>query len=371
VGRPVLVGTVSVEESEALAEMLQAAGIPCEVLNARRDEREASVVAEAGAPGAVTISTNMAGRGTDIRLGGSDERHRQQVIQLGGLYVIGTNRHESRRIDEQLRGRAGRQGDPGETRFFISLEDPLITRYGLHRLVPAPFCPERQESPLEHRLVHREIARAQRVVEGENLEIRRTLFRYAQMVEEQREPIHEWRQRVLVRRNGGGALERVFPDRYRTLCEAWGREVVAQVERQITLAQIDRLWREHLAFAADLREGIHLLSVMRLDPLAEFQRRIIQHYGGRRRALDGEIAETFAHVEVGEDGIDLDREGLAAPTSTWTYVVHDDPFRNQLYARIGGTAMGLGIIANLPLVMAWWLYVRWQRSRRARRDAEG
>ena len=135
-GRPVLVGTASVAESEALVRALRARRVKCHVLNARHDAREAAIIARAGMPGAVTISTNMAGRGTDIVLGGGDPALRERVAALGGLYVIGTNRHESRRVDDQLRGRAGRQGDPGSSRFFISLEDDLISRYGVMGLIP-------------------------------------------------------------------------------------------------------------------------------------------------------------------------------------------------------------------------------------------
>ena len=155
-------------------------------------------------------------------------------------------------------------------------------------------------------------------------------------------------------------------ERHRSICKTWGLAVADKVERQITLAQIDRVWREHLAYAADLREGIHLLSVMRLDPLAEFQRKIIDAYDERRHELDKSIAETFERVGVGPDGIDLTREGLQSPASTWTYVVSDDPFRNQLYAGLGGTAMGLGIVLNFPIVLTWWLYARWVRKRRER-----
>ena len=144
-GRPVLVGTSTVTESERLAQRLRGAGVACEVLNAKNDAEEAPIVARAGAFGAVTISTNMAGRGTDIRLGGEREADRDRVAALGGLYVIGTNRHESRRVDLQLRGRAGRQGDPGESRFFVSLEDDLLVRYGIHGLIPARFLPEKSD----------------------------------------------------------------------------------------------------------------------------------------------------------------------------------------------------------------------------------
>ncbi|MGE5125391.1 MAG: accessory Sec system translocase SecA2, partial [Betaproteobacteria bacterium] len=191
--RPVLVGTASVGESEELAAALQAAGVACAVLNAKNDEREAAVVALAGAPGAVTISTNMAGRGTDIRLGGPDESRRAEIVALGGLYVIGTNRHASLRIDQQLRGRAGRQGDPGQTRFFVSLEDDLVRRYGVEHLVSGHQLPARQDAPLESRIVRAEIARAQRIVEDEGFRLRRTLFGYSDIVERQRRAIRRWR----------------------------------------------------------------------------------------------------------------------------------------------------------------------------------
>ena len=149
------------------------------MLNAKEDEHEARIVAAAGAPGAVTIATNMAGRGTDIRLGDGTPGSAERVAALGGLYVIGTNRHESRRVDLQLRGRAGRQGDPGESRFFLSLDDDLLVRYGLRRLIPAHHLPPRATAPIDHPVVRREIARAQRIIEGQNVEIRRTLARYA------------------------------------------------------------------------------------------------------------------------------------------------------------------------------------------------
>ena len=196
-GRPVLVGTASVGESEELAATLRARRVRCRVLNARRDAREARIVAHAGALGAVTISTNMAGRGTDIVLGAGDPAVREKVRGLGGLYVIGTNRHESRRIDDQLRGRAGRQGDPGSSRFFISLEDDLIERYGVVGLIPPPHRPSRRDGPVDDPVVRREIARGQRIVEGQNYEIRRTLGEYSQMVDEQRRIAHGWRQDLL------------------------------------------------------------------------------------------------------------------------------------------------------------------------------
>jgi preprotein translocase subunit SecA len=157
-GRPVLVGTLTVEESERIGALLRSRGIACQVLNAMHDEDEARIVAGAGAAGAVTIATNMAGRGTDIRLGDGTEGSAAHVASLGGLYVIGSNRHESRRLDRQLRGRAGRQGDPGESRFFLSLDDELLVRYGIRGLIPPEYVPPPQAAPLDHPVVGREIA---------------------------------------------------------------------------------------------------------------------------------------------------------------------------------------------------------------------
>ncbi|HEY8348957.1 MAG TPA: accessory Sec system translocase SecA2, partial [Clostridia bacterium] len=167
-GRPILIGTRSVQESELLAERLRSIGIHCSVLNAKNDELEAAIIAKAGMPGAVTVSTNMAGRGTDIKLGGEHEEEHDRVAALGGLYVIGTNKHESRRIDDQLRGRAGRQGDPGSSRFFISLEDDLMKQYKLKELIPKRLYPEKSSGPIRSRVIARETARAQRIIEGQN-----------------------------------------------------------------------------------------------------------------------------------------------------------------------------------------------------------
>jgi preprotein translocase subunit SecA len=207
-GQPVLVGTASVEESERLSGML--VDLPHRVLNARNDEVEAAIVAQAGQRVAVTISTNMAGRGTDICLG-------EGVAALGGLYVIGTNRHESRRIDNQLRGRAGRQGDPGCSRFYVSLEDPLLVKFG-------DLNPRYRNDP----------ASIQRLVEGQHLDQRQYLHRYDLPVEGQRNRIHSYRQ---------GVLDASVPCR-------------SELERQITLRVVDDLWADYLARLEDFRTGI-------------------------------------------------------------------------------------------------------------------
>jgi preprotein translocase subunit SecA len=197
-GRPVLVGTGSVEESEHLALALKEAGITCQVLNAKNDEKEAKIIAQAGAVGAVTVSTNMAGRGTDIRLGGVEETDKRKVSSLGGLYVIGISRHESLRIDNQLRGRAGRQGDPGALRFFISLEDDFISRSGIKKLLTRFIKQNIREHRLTNKVIRKEIARAQRIIDGQNFEIRKTLWNYSSPIEKQRQVFHNKRKEILL-----------------------------------------------------------------------------------------------------------------------------------------------------------------------------
>ena len=220
-GQPVLVGTRSVEESERLSGRMH--GIAHQVLNARHEEQEAAMIARAGERGAVTISTNMAGRGTDIKLGPG-------VAELGGLHVIGTNRHESRRIDNQLRGRAGRQGDPGSSRFFVSRQDDLFVKYGADM--------ERLDQDIES---------IQRLAEGQNLDIREFLHKYESVIEGQRQRIGGKRQAILT-----GA----------TPCSS-------EMERLVSLAAIDDLWAEYLAAITDLREGVQWLSYGGRQPLYE------------------------------------------------------------------------------------------------------
>jgi preprotein translocase subunit SecA len=264
-GQPVLVGTASVADSERLSALL--GDVPHEVLNARHDEREAAIIAKAGERGAVTVSTNMAGRGTDIRLGAG-------AVELGGLYVIGTNKHESRRIDNQLRGRAGRQGDPGCSRFFISLEDDLMVRYG-----------ELDERYRGHP------ATLQRLIEGQCLDTRVFLHGYEVPLEGQRNRIHNWRQEI---------LESDMPDR----------------EKHITLRTIDNLWADHLARAAEYRSGVHWVSWSGRDGHREYLLKIHEWFGEMEASLPGEIAR-----QVESDGAEMADRG-----AVWTYLTTDQPF---------------------------------------------
>jgi preprotein translocase subunit SecA len=332
-GRPVLIGTLTVEESERLAGHVRSVGVACQVLNAKNDAAEARIVARAGAPGAVTIATNMAGRGTDVKLGGEDEAARERVAALGGLYVIGTNRHESHRVDLQLRGRAGRQGDPGESRFFLSLEDDLMVRYGVRSLIPKRFLPARSDAPIENPAVRREIARTQRIIEGQNIEIRRTLGRYTGVIERQHSMVMERRTSIL-------------------------HATLDRMERLITLHHIDRLWSDHLAFCADLREGIHLVRLGGLDPLTRFSEEVIRPFSRFDEDLDPAVRASLQNAH------ELDIKG---PSSTWTYLVNDDPFKNQigtLLTGAGGKSVATYSAAVLmPLLILWGLVDRFFKRR--------
>ena len=370
-GRPVLVGTLTVEESERLAERLRSTAITCEILNARNDEQEARIVARAGAYGAVTISTNMAGRGTDIKLGGEDEASRERVAALGGLYVIGTNRHESRRVDLQLRGRAGRQGDSGESRFFLSLEDDLLVRYGIRDLLHGRVVPGTRDQPIDDPIVSEEIARAQRIIEGQNFEIRKTLARYSSVVEDQHRVLMDRRQALLHGDDVPDVWKNAAPERYAELVASSSEDAVERAERTVTLFHIDRVWRDHLAYAADLREGIHLVSLGGIDPLSRFTSDVRAAFRQVEEIIDTAVLETLPLVTAGAGGLDLGAARIKGPSSTWTYLVNDDPFRNQIMLKLigpGGPTMAIYSSALLgPLFLLWGMVERFLRKTRGRR----
>ena len=368
-GRPILVGTSSVEESESLAAKLHSAGIECRVLNAKNDEAEAEIIDRAGAPGAVTISTNMAGRGTDIKLGGRREEEREAVVALGGLYVIGTNRHESRRVDDQLRGRAGRQGDPGTSRFFVSLEDDLMMRFGIDRLIPAKLRPAPQDAPVDHPAIRHEVERLQRIVEGQNYEIRKSLWRYSSLVEQQRRALQEWRMSVLTGDVEPEICAARASERYAGLRDRLGEGIVRRAERAITLHHIDQCWVDHLALVAQIREGIHLVGFGGLDPLHEFHKRIAEAFPKLHRTIEDRIVETFETVEITADGIDLDRAGMRGPSATWTYLINDRLLTDlQRMLSGGGSAFAAGaVLTTWPLLAAWGVW-QWLRKTRKGRD---
>ncbi|MCP4599968.1 MAG: accessory Sec system translocase SecA2 [Proteobacteria bacterium] len=364
-GRPILVGTSSVEESDNLALMLRDAGVECSVLNAKNDEAEAGIIREAGALYAVTVSTNMAGRGTDIRLGGPDEGDHEKVTARGGLYVIGTNRHESRRIDNQLRGRAGRQGEPGSSRYFVSIEDDLMKRFGQDRWIPVRLGGSTNADSINDVLIHKKIEHVQRVVEGQDFDIRNTLWSYSSFIEKQREKMQTKREEILLG-NSPKTLLRLCPDKYRRLENRIERQILDEVEVTISLFHIDRCWSDHLARIADIREGIYLSRLGGRDPLHEFLKIASILYDQMLVEIDDGISNTFESARITDDGVDVDEEGIKGPSSTWTYLVNDNPFQWTISLTAPGNiglSVGAGLWGGLFIIRS--LYRRFINSKRS------
>ncbi|MGA8297795.1 MAG: preprotein translocase subunit SecA [Acidimicrobiales bacterium] len=414
-GQPVLVGTASVERSEHLSRLLEKQGIPHTVLNAKQHAREAAIVAQAGRLHSVTVATNMAGRGVDIILGGNPEglardetlaegldptteegaqRYEQllekfrasckaegeQVIELGGLYVLGSERHESRRIDNQLRGRSGRQGDPGESRFYLSLEDELMRIFatGAMNWVMDRALPE--DIPIEARMVSRAIERAQATVEQRNAEIRKDVLKYDEVMDAQRKVVYERRRQVIdgddLRERTLELLEQKIVELVQQFCpnefaEEWdlerlvaecaqyyptqfsaadlalatstdqliesiygealehyetreaafpgGAEDARELERQVMLQIIDQRWRFHLQEMDYLREGIHLRSLAQTDPLVAWQREGYEMFGKLMEAVDDDYLRYVMHIQL------LTAEEAAPDLAQATYEAAADP----------------------------------------------
>ncbi len=394
-GQPVLVGTVSIEKSERLASMMKRRGITFEVLNAKQHEREAHIIAQAGKVGAITVATNMAGRGVDIALGGNPEElakdemrrmdltpahpeyaeayeeslarykeetkdEREKVLAAGGLYVLGTERHDSRRIDNQLRGRSGRQGDPGESRFYLSLEDDLMRRFAndrvasiMNRLKIPP------DVPIEAKMVSKSIERAQNQVEDQNFEIRKDVLKYDEVMNTQRTIIYKWRNQILQGNDTHGLIsewrdevvenvvmevvgeidsfEWDWDELIRRMTEIYPTEitegsftdprdvtvgelvdlfveeaekvyaqrevdmtepVMRSLERTVVLSVIDNKWREHLAEMDYLRSGIGLRAMGQRDPLVEYQREGYLYFEDLVRTTKEDSVRYIFHVEV-------------------------------------------------------------------------
>jgi preprotein translocase subunit SecA len=334
-GQPVLVGTRDVAESEELHERLVKAGIPAVVLNAKNDAEEASVIAEAGTLGKVTVSTQMAGRGTDIRLGGSDAEGRSaekdKVAELGGLHVIGTGRHHTERLDNQLRGRAGRQGDPGTSVFFSSWEDDVVVAHLEPQKLPMQtdedgrLTSDRAATLLEH---------AQRVAEGKLLDVHANTWRYNQLIAQQRGIISERREHLLRTATARAELAELSPERYDELVEEVGEDRLEKICRLIMLYHLDRGWADHQAYLSDIRESIHLRALGRQDPLDEFHRMAVDAFGSLAADAIEAAQQTFETANVLEDEPGLDLSKLARPTSTWTYMIHDNPLDDDAMAAL-------------------------------------
>ena len=372
-GQPVLVGTVNIEISEMLGSMLKREGVKCEVLNAKNHKREAEIVAKAGEKGAVTIATNMAGRGTDIKLG-------EGVVELGGLKIIGTERHESRRIDNQLRGRSGRQGDPGESRFYLSLEDDLLRLFGSERtadMIKKLGLPE--DEPIEAKMLTKSIENAQKKVEGNNFSARKRLLDYDKVMNEQREIIYAQRKEVLlnadlkdnilnmvkavITRSADAVclndddptdwdmtefnelirpyfgfedmyilsnediqtitkeklIERVYIDAiamYDAKEAEYGAEMMRELERVITLKVVDTKWMAHIDDMDQMRQGIMLRALAQRDPLIEYQFISYDMFEELSNNIQNDIVKTLFHIKIVTPEQGLEREQVAKPTST-------------------------------------------------------
>lgn len=305
VGQPILVGTISIEKSEKLSRALKRMGVKHEVLNAKHHEREAKIIAQAGRPGAVTVATNMAGRGVDIILGGSpmDKGNFGKVVKAGGLHVLGTERHEARRIDNQLRGRSGRQGDPGSSQFYVSMEDDLMRIFGGERmknLMDTMRLPD--DMPIEHSLISRSIEGAQKKVEGHNFDIRKHLVEYDDVANKHRQAIYGRRRKIL---EGGDVHQEIIDlmdaearADYLKKYEKNGPEMMDRVERLVYLRSIDTMWVEHLNAMDLLREGIGLRGYGQRDPLVEYKAEAYHLFQKLLGNINGQVVEILLKAEI-------------------------------------------------------------------------
>ncbi len=306
-GQPVLIGTASIERNEVLGELLTKAGIPHQILNAKNHEREGEIIAQAGLRGNVTLATNMAGRGVDIKLGGSLATKEEQdaVKALGGLFVLGTERHEARRIDDQLRGRAGRQGDPGTTQFFVSMEDSLMRVFAadtVKSMMGRLGIPEDQ--PIENRLITRSLESAQKKIEGFNFDSRKHVLAYDDVLNRQRRSIYDQRRKILE-----GSHEEIelvlqqviaqFPDlesATTTKKSELGDAVFYGLVRKLILQVTDMLWVEHLELMDYTRSSVNLRAYGQRDPLMEYRKEGIRLFGEMQEAVLARIAEMMPHL---------------------------------------------------------------------------
>lgn len=308
-GQPVLVGTVSVTKSEIVSRLLKKSGIKHEVLNAKQHEREAKIIAQAGQPGAVTVATNMAGRGVDILLGGNPaiKIDRGKVIEAGGLFVLGTERHESRRIDNQLRGRSGRQGDPGESQFYISMEDDLMRIFGGERLknmMGRLGLPEDQ--PIEHKLISRSIESAQRRVEGHNFDIRKHLVEYDDVMNKQREVLYSRRRKILdinvstdssFHEETIAKLSKEELEEYKKRTSKVPLPALFNIEKRVSLSIIDQLWVEHLNTMDQLRDSIGLRGYAQVDPLIAYKEESFSLFQRLLHTIDDESINLLLKID--------------------------------------------------------------------------
>ncbi len=324
-GQPVLIGTVSIEKNEVLSQFLKAEGVPHEVLNAKNHEREGEIVAQAGKKGAVTIATNMAGRGVDIKLGGNpgSKELYEEIKSIGGLFVLGTERHEARRIDNQLRGRSGRQGDPGKTQFFVSLEDSLMRIFAgdtVKGLMGKLNLAE--DEAIENRIITKSLENAQTKIEGFNFDSRKHVLEYDDILNQQRKVIYERRRSILT-----GSIDEVenklneivgqneeLKKVVKEKTELMGRDRFISTARQLMLQTIDMFWVEHLEVMDYTRSSVNLRAYGQRDPLVEYKREGLRLFKEMQGVVENQIISLLPHVGA----------GVANPETIKLREIHDE-----------------------------------------------
>lgn len=345
-GQPVLIGTVSIEDNEVVSEALREVGIPHEVLNAKNHEREGEIIASAGRKGGVTVATNLAGRGVDIKLGGigASEEMREEVRSFGGLAVIGTERHEARRIDDQLRGRSGRQGDPGETRFFVSLDDKLMRVFAsdMVKNVMGSFkIPE--DEPIQSSLITKALETAQKRIEGFNFDSRKQVLSYDDVLNTQRLSVYRERMTALkganeeieelIRMMIAGSPEAVAA--FEKKREEFGPEAVAMLMRRLLLQVTDTFWLEHLETMDYLRRSVSLRAYGQRDPLIEYRREGLVRFQTMQESIATAVAEAIPRIRPADDArIRAEEEKtraklVAASEGSDTSAEAPEPVRNE------------------------------------------
>ena len=320
ISRPVLVGTESISESESLAAELEKLGISCAVLNAKNDEAEAEIISRAGEPGAVTISTNMAGRGVDIKLGGADCHAKSEVEAAGGLLVLATAMRESSRITQQLRGRAGRQGDVGESRFFTALDDDIMTKNDLRSLAGRHYPTQPVSGAIEDKSLLKEAERVQRISEGGAFDDRVNLMKYTLIGEKHRSMTFEKRTALLEGIYDSDLWQKHAPELYAQAAERFGESALQSRQNIVLAALLNEFWCDYLDYTAYLREGIHLTQIAGRDPAEEYNIACEEYYNSAAESLPERMAEKLE--ELMECGSLEDYKPLM-PSRTYTYLLND------------------------------------------------
>lgn len=318
--RPVLVGTESIEESEQLAARLCEKGIHCSVLNAKNDTEEAAIISRAGEKGAVTISTNMAGRGVDIKLGGEDCREKDFVTAAGGLLVLATSMRESSRITRQLRGRAGRQGDVGESRFFSALDDRMMTRFELKKLAGRHYPSQKTSGAITDKTLLKEAERIQRISEGDTFDERVNLMKYTMIGEKHREQTFQRRKSLLEGSYNADIWQRHSAELYAKAAEKFGEEALQSKQNLILAALLNEFWCDYLDYTAYLREGIHLTQVAGRNPAEEYNIACEEYYDSAADSIPERMEEKLEELLCCDS---LEGYKVQTPTRTYTYLLDD------------------------------------------------